>query len=435
VIAVLRHNLGTKILALVIALAAWGFTKATDPIEEWQMVFGIEVRLSEGSSLVSRFPANATVTAYVTGPVSRLERLQVSNPRVILDARGIPPGNSRMIEPRLERRFSGVGVDFEPQLFDMTVDATERKEFQPQEMAEGHLQAGYFIDSRIGLPTEIVVEGARSLLARVDTVVYNLNLSALTGSTELSVQFSAVDAEGSEVKNLTFTPPTADIAISLQPSQASKTVPVAVDVQGSPASNYALTSLSSDPFLVQVSGPAESLVGIVSVKTAPVNLTGKTSSFEQSVALLPVTEGVSLSASRATVRVTIEQIDTTYTFRDLLIERRGANPSYTYTLTPERVDVTIRGGPARISQVTSDLVRPQVDLADLEPGTYSVRVSVALPSGVRNDSVSPPSVSVTVSERGEGSNESQDGQSGSPQNGEPADGADDMSIEPPSDAG
>jgi YbbR domain-containing protein len=399
VIAMLRHNFGLKIIAFLIAVAAWGFTRATDPIEEWQMMFDVSIRLSEDTALVSRVPPDHTVTAYVTGPVSRLERLQTSAPDVILDARNIRPGESRVVHPRLERRFAGVDIQFDPPSFEISVGELARAEFAPEEVAEGHLPTGYFIDSRIGLPTQVTVEGAASLLERVVKVVYYLNRSSLTGSTELSVEFYPVDENGTTVRNLTLTPAMADIGISLQPSQALKAVPVVVDYQGTPAANYALTSLSSDPFLVEVSGPAELLTDVVSVRTAPINLTGKTSSFEQSVALLPPKEGVSLSVSRATVSVEIEQIESRTTFENLLIELRGANPAYEYNVSPQRVNVGIRGGPERISQVTADLIRPDIDLSGLEPGQHEVRVSVGLPSGVQNDGVMPPTVTVTVTER------------------------------------
>jgi len=395
----LRHNFGLKVVAFLIAIAAWGFTRATDPIEEWQMMFDVSIRLSENTALVSRIPPDHTVTAYVTGPVSRLERLQTSTPDVILDARNIQPGESRVVQPRLERRFTGVDIQFDPPNFEITVDEMARQEFVPEEVSEGHLPTGYFIDSRIGLPTRITVEGASSLLERVEKVVYYLNLSSLTGSTELSVEFYAVDESSTTVRNLILTPAQADIGISLQPSQALKAVPVVVDYQGTPAANYALTSLSSDPFLVEVSGPAELLTDVVSVRTAPINLTGKTTSFEQSVALLPPREGVSLSVSRATVQVAIEQIESRLTFENLLIELRGANSNYDYSVSPQRVDVGIRGGAERISQVAADLIRPDINLGGLEPGTHQVRVSVGLPSGVQNDGVTPPTVTVTVTER------------------------------------
>ncbi|MCK4720463.1 hypothetical protein KAU08_07380 [bacterium] len=394
-----QHNLGIKLLAIILAIAAWGFTRVADPVEEWQLILELDVRTSVGQSLVSRDPGDLSITAYVTGQISRLERLSTTRPKVVLDGRGLQPGVPEMVELRIDRRFPGVSIELEPPKIELTIDETNRKNFVPEEITEGLLPTGYYIDSRSGLPESIAVLGAKSLVELVDRVVYYLNLSALTGSTELSFEFKPIDESGVEIQNLSLTPAIADIGIGLQPSQALKAVPIVVDYQGNPAVNYALTSLSSDPFLVEVAGPAEALSDILSIRTAPLNLTGKTSSFQQSVTLISPSENVSLSVTQANVSVEIEQIESRYTFNDVLIELRGTSPDFSYILNPERVNVTIRGGLGGISGASTDEIRPRVDLDRLGAGTHNIRVTVALPSGVRLDSVEPSLIEITITQQ------------------------------------
>jgi YbbR domain-containing protein len=397
----MRNNLGMKLLALALAVAAWGFTRIADPIEEWQMVFDLDVRLSDGYALVSRFPNDRTITGYVVGQVSRLQRVQTANPKVVLDGRGLQPGEPRTVNLRLDRRFPGVNIELKPSTIDVRVDVFATSTYTPEEVTNGRLPAGYYIDSRSGLPSEISVSGAKSLIDNISNVVYDLDLASLTGSSQIPVEFKPVDANGNDIANLTLTPKTAEIGIGLQPSQALKSVPIVVDYQGNPASNYALTSLSSDPFLVEVAGPSEALAEIVSVRTEPLNLTGKTSSFDQSVRLINPNNKVSLSVSQANVHVDIQQIDTTLIFEDLIVELRGANPNYDYSVNPERVQVTIRGGLSGISEASSDEVLPRIDLSGLEPGVHDVPVTVALPSGVSLDTVTPLQIEVTVTVKGD----------------------------------
>jgi len=427
----LRHNFGLKLLALLLAIAAWGFTRYLDPIEEWQMSFDVDVRLRDGTSLVNRFPPTPNVTAYVSGPVSRLERLRASNMKVILDSRDLVPGETRTVSPRLERRFPGVSVELSPPGFSITVDETSRMDFLPEEVGEGALQPGYFIDERIGLPTSVTVDGAESLVSSVDRVVYRLSYEELTGSAELNVEFTPIDADGHDIANLNLIPPSADLGLSIRPSQALKTVPVVVDYQGTPASNYAMSSLSSNPFMVDLAGPAEILANIMSVRTSPINLTGKISSFEDSVSLIPPSEGVSLSVPSVTVQVAIEQIDTTFTFEGILIDLRGSDNAFIYEMSVPRADVTIRGGPARIAVVTSDLIRPQVDVSGFGPGSYEIPVSVALPSEVRRDRINPSVITVTITERPEPVVEPEP----VPEDDEPADEPDPVPESPDSETG
>jgi YbbR domain-containing protein len=395
-IAAIRHNLGVKILSFVLALAIWGFTRASDPIEEWPMQLPVVVRLAPGMALVSRIPETRTVEVYIRGRASQLARLQQSNPKAILDGRTISAGEASTVLPRLEPSPGGVRAEFIQSNFDLIVDAKERTEMTPEEVTEGQLPTGYFIQSRTGIPPAVVVEGAKPLMARVVRVVYYLNLSTISGSTQLSVKFTALDQSGSEIQNLSLIPGTADIGINIAPSQASKTVPVVVDYQGNPAANHALTSLSSDPFLVDVLGSSEALAKVRNVHTAPIDLTGKTTSFEQSVALLLPSQDVALSTSRATIEVQIQQMTARTTFSNLMVETSGSDPAYSYSVSPERVEVVIESPVDMASTITSDLIRPQVDVQGLAPGVYDLRVSANLPADVKLNSVSPETVSVTI---------------------------------------
>lgn len=398
-IAVLRHNFGMKLISFLLALLVWGYTRARDPIEERRFTLELLVNLDPGKSLVSQIPDKPTEVALIRGTASRLTRLTNSNPRAILDARGLEPGEATIIRPRLEPNIRGLRTEFEGQ-FEIIVDIYSRANFQPEEVTDGNLPTGFFIEGRIGLPQDVLVEGAECLMNRVARVVYFLNLSELEGSTEVPVHFQAVDENNAALSNLVLTPESATIGISLRPSQASKLVPVVVDYQGTPAANYALTSLSTDPFLVEVSGPAEALAEVVNVHTAQLNLTGKTGSFEQSVALLDPVENVSLSVHQATVSVQIEQMSGTATFEGVLIELRGTDDAlYTYSVNPERVNVTIRGGVDRIAEVTAGFIHPQVYMNGLGPGTHQVRITVNTPSQVTTDRVTPLMADVTIEPR------------------------------------
>jgi len=417
-ISAFRHNMSLKLISLLIAILTWGFLRILDPVEQREMVFTLEERLGE-KALISRSPQGVTVNALVTGSVSQLDKIQGLPVKAILDGRGIPPGESRSIKPKLDRRFNGIKVEFSPDYFTLQVDISSLAKFEPEEVGVGTLPQGYFIEERIGVPPEIVVEGARSQIETLDKVVYYLPLDEMTGSTELLVEFVPLDNNGVHLVNLKLDPKTAEIQISMRSSEAFKTVPVVVDYQGNPATNFTLNSISTTPPMVDVNGSPEALAGIVSVRTAPIELTGKRASFSEMVPLINPGSGVILSVKEARVTVEITQIDTTYTFEQLIIEERGQIPGYEYSLSTDRVDVTIRGGPERVSEITSDLIRPEVDLTGLGPGTHSVPVSVGLPSGVRKDQVTPTNITVVITESsggtdGDGS-DNPDGGNGSPE--------------------
>ena len=307
-IAAIRNNLGIKILSFAIALAIWGFTKASDPVEEGRMQLEVVVR-------------NAPVggdRAEDPGKQNRRSRRHRQSQRIGPTSADEPQGDSRRadgwgrpdqkVHPRMEPTLPDlVSVQFVQNSFTVQVDESQTADFTPEEVTEGQLQNGWFVNSKTGLPGSVTVEGAKTLVSQVDRVIYYLDLSALTGSAQLTVKFIPLAKSGSEVQNLTVNPPTADIGVDLQPSQSAKTVPIVVDYQGYPAPNHSVTSLASDPFMVEVSGPASSLSKIKNVRTAQIDLTGKTASFDQTVNLISPSDDVTMSGRHATVTVEIQE--------------------------------------------------------------------------------------------------------------------------------
>jgi len=390
-----------KLLSLLIAIGLWMVAKQIDPIVERSIQFQVEFQVDPSAAIISRNPSDRTVTAIVTGPVSQLEILERSFPKAVIDARGVPFNSSVELTPTMESGQRGLRARFQ-RTFTIRVDTLARQEFSPQEVGEGVLMSGYYISTIHGIPQVLVAEGGTTQLSKVARIVYYLNFSSLSGSTELSVEFTPVDEHDMPVEFINVIPATADIAIDLQPSESEKRVPVVVNYQGTPANNYALTAIAPDPFLVDVSGSVEDLAEITSIYTETINLTGKTQSFTETVNLIPTSSGMSLNPPAVTVRVSIEQHTSTSIFRDIMIDPRGMNPNYIYDFSTDRATVTIRGGIDRVSEVTGDLIRPQISLSNLEPGTHEVRVTVALPSNVFLDSIEPGVVTVIITNQSGG---------------------------------
>jgi len=399
----LKHNFGMKILSLALALVIWGITRAADPYDERTLQPEILVKLKPQTALLSRNPSATHAMVRVRGRASLLDRVQTSNPRIVLDAHSLGVGQTGSLKPRLEPNIRGITAEFESSAYKVSIDELSKAEFAPEQVTEGRLDPGFFLDSVNEDFSVVIVDGAKTLVDKVKRVVYVINLSLLTGSTKLTVQFEARDENNKKIDYLHVTPSSADITINLQPSQASKSVPIVPDFQGQPAANYAVTSISSEPFLGEVSGSTEALAKVVNLRTTPINLTGKISSFEQSVNLIPPSGGISLLTSQVTVSVEIQQISSSATFENLPVEIRGEAPEYDYSLSTDRVNVTIIGGVDRLAQVTSDLIRPQVDVTGLGPGTHEIRVLVALPNSVSKEDISPESVSVTIKQKSDSS--------------------------------
>jgi YbbR domain-containing protein len=181
----------------------------------------------------------------------------------------------------------------------------------------------------------------------------------------------------------------------------SKTVPVEVDVRGSPPAGYTLrgTEIPDETNTAVVAGPQEGVAAVTKV-VAPVDIDGRTESFESAVRLEArneqgiLVENTTVDPRFVDVSIEIEQV----TFgRPLAVSPRlQGTPRQGYNVVGISVDplvVTVFGSQSYINEATTIPTQP----VDIEDATSDVvrTVSLALPTGTTVQG----GVSVTVTVR------------------------------------
>ena len=166
----------------------------------------------------------------------------------------------------------------------------------------------------------------------------------------------------------------------------SKTVPADLEISGSPPSDFSIKSTELDIDDAVVAGPQES-VGVVTKVVAPVDIQGRTESFEGAVRLEGrdergvLVQGLTIDPAFTDVRIEIEQ----ETFSRALAvspELRGV-PRQGYNVTGVTVDplaVTVFGSQGFVEEATAIPTQP----VDIEDATEDIvrTVSLNLPTGV-----------------------------------------------------
>jgi YbbR domain-containing protein len=74
----------------------------------------------------------------------------------------------------------------------------------------------------------------------------------------------------------------------------------------------------------------------------------------------------------------------------------GARSDRTYSTSTDRVLITLGGSVADLDRMGGATLLATLDVADLDPGTTSVPVTVDVPAGIALVSASPDQVAVTV---------------------------------------
>jgi len=187
--AVLTHNFGWRVLALVIAVAIWAVV-ASEPELSTFLTVPVEYRNLPDDLEMSSLPVE-TVTLELRGPAGELGSLSDGrSPSVVLDMSGITPGVHRVsIDGGDVRLAHGVRLvrsipsearfEFDHRLT-RTVSIKARFTGQGQ---QGYVVANYRLE-----PAQVVIVGPAQHVARVTTVLTDpVDVSGLVGTAQIHV--------------------------------------------------------------------------------------------------------------------------------------------------------------------------------------------------------------------------------------------------------
>jgi YbbR domain-containing protein len=248
----------------------------------------------------------------------------------------------------------------------------------------------------VGYPPNVVdvrVRGSSGSLSRIAAgeLVAVVDLRGAREGPRLFPLASADVRAPFGVEVVQVTPSTVSMTFE---KSASKVVPIVPEVEGEPASGFAVGTVTAEPPTVEVRGPTSALTGLTAAITETVSVAGATA---------PVTEMVNVGVTDPAVRLTAAQmvrvtVDVRlaaqeWTVRGVRLKTR--NSSGSVTLTPDVVTVHVRG-PDDAKAVDVSAFDAFVDAAGLRPGDYTLRVRVVLPPRVGMTRVDPAEVRVTI---------------------------------------
>jgi YbbR domain-containing protein len=210
-----------------------------------------------------------------------------------------------------------------------------------------------------------------------------------------------VDEQAREVADVLVVP--AEVEVAIRPRRSGVRVPVVAEISGaeSVADGYDFVAVSVEPKIVELEGPADLVREINNegrVFTEPVDLTGASSDIQRRVALA-VPEGVTAQDSPGGVTVTVEVQPLPGTLAlDVRVDTRRLDTGREADITPDRVQVLLRGPRPDLAPIDAQDVHVYVDLIGLGPGTYRQRVRVEPPANMQVLSTTPEEVDVVIRE-------------------------------------
>ncbi len=195
--------------------------------------------------------------------------------------------------------------------------------------------------------------------------------------------------------------------VSIQPSfmrvslaeRAQRTVPVRARLVGEPPPGFVISSVTVKPQRLELSGPEDVVDRTRVALTEPIDVSGKEGGFTERVQLRHDSPLVRDDLSQPVeVTVAIERREVERTFRGLPV--RVINTPRSATLSPESIDVTLRGPKSVIDVLERATLFASIDMSDVSSetvGTYQRRARLSnVPEGVQVKLVYPTEFQVTL---------------------------------------
>jgi hypothetical protein len=178
---------------------------------------------------------------------------------------------------------------------------------------------------------------------------------------------------------------------------AERLVGVAATLSGAPARGYhVLAEPLCIPDSVTVVGPARVVDRLVSVRTVPLDLSGRKSRIDASRAI-DVSRGANLHAVPKEVRVSVDIEGTATRVLSRLPVMFQHEPGFaSVTISPETIDIEVSGPAHIIAALSPSDVSVVVDARGLPRGTHEIAPEIVLPRGAELVSAKPPRFAVTM---------------------------------------
>ena len=168
---VLVHNIGLKLVSLLLAIGLW-LVVARDPIAEVEMKVPIEFHsLPDNLEIDSASFTEAQIR--VRGPERVIHRLQAADLHVELDLAGVQPGERTF---DLTGRQVRVPQDLEvvqiiPGQFHLSFDNRETRTIEVRPRVTGNFASGMRVKELIANPSSVMITGPRRRVEAVEEAI------------------------------------------------------------------------------------------------------------------------------------------------------------------------------------------------------------------------------------------------------------------------
>ena len=394
-------DIGRAVFAIALAVLLYFVALSETPFDQRQTSFSVPVQVvNVPPGLVVTTPQQS-VRPWVTAPLSVFNRLRPENFTAQVDATGTGAGDEQL--PITATSTDPEVRSVQPDQANLLLRLEEvREQVVPVRVnLQGQVASGYTLGASTVDPPRITVTGAAGLVGRASEAVVDVNIDHVTVSVNGAFTLRLLDDRGNDLKdlNLRASPQSVTVTVPISQQTHYKEVGIRPNIQGQPAPGYALEPVEINPSTTTLVGDSASLEGVSLVDTAPIDISGISSTVVRTVPLAPPQRTLLLQDGQTvavTLRVTPLPVTQTVRVQPSVTNLSGA---VQLGRALDLVSVTVSGPAPAMQNLTLNPndFKVIVDAGGKGVGRYSLDVKVQqLPTGLTLQDFSPKQVQVDL---------------------------------------
>ncbi len=402
VLSIVR-NAGLALLAAALGLSLWLFvTDHQNPQETEAFSSSIPITfVNVPTDLDVANASESTVRIRIEGPRNELKALTREDFTATVNLGGFEKGQSNAAVDVTPANSRVKVTEVTPSRVDVSLESLRTNVVNVRVVLVGSPQQGFAATGQQTEPEQATVTGPESLVALVDSVVAEVNLTGLRSDFTESVALQPRDVRGGAISRVTVNPDRAHVTALIKQQDFSQDFVVVPVISGQPASGYNIGGIAIEPSLVTITGPLavlQSIDAVRGIQTSEISVTDARSDVQRTVDLV-LPSGVRLRTATSVVKVTvtIKAARGEATFR-VVPQVRNIGAGLVLT-QPDAVTITLAGDVPTLDALTPEAIVAFVDAAGLGPGLFPLPLQITPPTGttvVRSD---PGEVGIALTQR------------------------------------
>lgn len=394
-----RKDLAFKIISLVFAMLIWGYVMMEQNPSRDKTLTGINASFVGEADLISRnliirgrrSELLSNISASVGVNLTNYADVDANDVTATVSLRNVTdPGVYSL--PIDASCANAVVKSKTPGYVDVEIDDLVTKRIPIEYKVVTNLPEGYWAAEPVLSRSEIDIQGAAKDVEQIVKGICFIDLSSRTESYNEAMEITLMDAEGNAKDRSVLYGQLAAVSVK-QTVMHKKTLRVNAisSLMGADnlAANYEIAAVNVTPTTVDVAGKQDVLDALSEISVENIDVAGKNESLLATAKLI-VPEGVTLTKEDDLVSVYVDIREKTeeIVFSDMNIKVEGMQKRTNVQVIPENADLTVSGGVSVMKHLNRSDIIIYVDVTDLAPGEYELRIQTKLKDQTMMDQLS-----------------------------------------------